>query len=142
MTKKMQLFVHAVNIFDKYISMKHVPLKDYVKLATTCVYVAQYIHKRDVLRFSAILTASNQLVRTLLHKNDLKEPYVDWQDVVRMSDDILTSFEYDVYRQTFDVLLVKSGISVDMTVVANVLINNTGAYDNELLINKYMKMKY
>jgi serine/threonine protein kinase len=141
-SKKMQLFVHAVNMFDKYISMKHVPLKDYVKLATTCVYLAQYIHKRDIFRYSSILAASNQLVRTLLHKNDLKEPFLDWQDIVCMSDNILTTFEYDVYRKTFDVLLVKRGIAVDMTVVANVLINNTGAYDNDMLINKYMKMKY
>jgi hypothetical protein len=88
------------------------------------------------------VAASNQLVRTLLHKNDLKEPYVDWQDIVTMSDNILTTFEYDVYRKTFDVLLLKSGIAVDMTVVANVLINNTGAYDNAILLDKYMKMKY
>jgi hypothetical protein len=89
-----------------------------------------------------VLMASNQLVKTLLHNNGLKEPNVDWQDIVNMSDDILTTFEYDVYRITFDVLLVKKGISVDMTIVANVLINNTGAYDNELLISKYIKMKF
>jgi serine/threonine protein kinase len=140
-SKKLQLFVHAVNVFDKYISKTHVPLKDYVKLATTCVYVVQYIHKRNVLTSTEVLMASSQLVRTLLHKNGSKEPTVPWQDVVNMSDNILTTFEYDLYRITFDVLLVKRGISIDMTVVANVLINNTGAYDNELLISKYVKMK-
>jgi serine/threonine protein kinase len=142
MSNKMPLFVHAVNIFDKYISLKDVALKDYVKVATTCVYVAQYIFKRQVLASVSVLIASSQLVKTLLHNNDIKEQNVTWEDIVDISDDILACFDFDLYRVTFDVLLLKRGIPVDMTVVANVLINNTGAYDNNMLINKYITMKY
>lgn len=142
MSKKIQLFVNAVNIFDRYLSIKNVLLKDYVKLATTCIYIAQYIHKRQVLTLSNVLTSANKLNKSLLHKNGMLEPNVTWSDIVNISDDILKSFEYDLYRITFDVVLLKSGISVDMTVVANVLINNTGAYNNDMLIKKYIMMKF
>ena len=142
MSKKIQLFVHAVNILDRYLSLKHVLLKDYVKLATTCVYVAQYLHKRQVFTVSHVLISGNQLNKSLLHKNGMHEPNITWYDIVRTSDDILKTFDYDLYRITFDVFLLKRGIPVDMTVVANVLINNTGAYNNDMLIRKYITMKY
>jgi hypothetical protein len=142
MSKKMQLFVHAVNIFDKYISIKHILLKDYVKLATTCVYITQYIHKRHMFSISHVLVSGNQLNKSLLHKNGMHEPIITWSDIVNISDDILKSFDYDLYRITFDVSLLKHGIPVDMTVVANVLINNTGAYNNDMLVKKYITMKF
>jgi hypothetical protein len=55
---------------------------------------------------------------------------------------ILFRFNYDLHRCTFDVLLAKTGVVIDMNVIVNVLINNTGAYDNEVLLKKYMSMKY
>lgn len=142
MTKKLQLFVHAVNIFDRYLSTKHVLLKDYVKLATTCVYIAQYMHKRQVLSVYNVMVHGNQLNNSLLHKNGMYESNVTWSDIVTISDDILKSFDYDLHRITFDVLLLKRGVSVDMTIVANILINNTGAYNNDMLIRKYITMKF
>jgi hypothetical protein len=142
LSRKLQLFVHAVNIFDRYLSLKHVPLRKYVKLATTCAYMAQYVYKRQALTLRTVLESSKHLTKTLLHKNNINEPSAVSADVEELSNDILVTLSYDLYRITFDVLLAKQNLSVDMTIVANVLINNTGPYQNDGLLKKYVKMKY
>ncbi len=140
--KKLQLFVHAVILFDRFLAVQQVPLKDYVKLGATCIYLTQYIHKRSMFSSSAVITSSVKIVKTLLHNNNIDEPQVHWNDIVHTAYCIMFAFDYDLYRCTFDVLLLKQGIVVDMNVVVNVLINNVGPYDNEVLLKKYMSMKY
>jgi hypothetical protein len=139
---KLQLFVHAVTLFDRYLSVKQVPLRMYVKVASACVYMTQYLYKRQVLASRVIVEASKKINKSLLHNNNIPEPNVTSRDLIDIVHDIFVCLNYDLYRITFDVLLARKGIPVDMTIVANVLINNVGPYENDVLLEKYVAMKY
>jgi hypothetical protein len=55
---------------------------------------------------------------------------------------ILQSMNYNIYRITFDVLLAKQDLQVDLHLILNIAMNTHGPYDNTDLVNQYIQLRY
>jgi hypothetical protein len=133
---KLHLFTQAINVFDMYCSKVLVQLQDLPKIAAACLYIVQYISKNDRLRMNTIIYYVNKL------NGFSTSSYITNNDINTIIDDILTTLNYNIYRQTFDLLLAKQGLQVDLCIVLNILINNIGPYDNASMLNHYISLKY
>jgi hypothetical protein len=49
---------------------------------------------------------------------------------------------YNIYRITFDVLLAKQDLQVDLHLILNIAMNTHGPYDNTDLVNQYIQLRY
>jgi serine/threonine protein kinase len=135
-TKKGHLFVQAVNLFDRYCATSTtLTVQDLIKVIGACAYLAQYISKSNVLKIEFIVESLHTL------SNDLRETPISANHINIVIEDMMSQLNFDLYFQTFEVLLAKKGVEINMSIVLNVLINHMGPYDNGMLLAKYIEYK-
>jgi serine/threonine protein kinase len=136
-SKKLALFTTAVNLFDRYCAKVALTPAKLTILTISCAYLAQYMRRRQSLTVNTTIISMSRSTNISVKKN-----HVSCKEVVNMCQDILEVLKYDIYRVPFDVLLIKEGLNVDMTVILNILSNHIGPYDNKILTTKYIDMMY
>lgn len=126
---KTHIFTHAVTLFDKYCAIRPVEIKDLLLVGLACAYVVQYIDKHKPVPINVFLDTLQWVSRTgLIHVSHLNN----------VMEDIMFCCNYNIYSLTFDVLIAKSGESVDMVNVLDVMRATPPPYNNSTLLKKYV----
>ncbi len=125
---KLNLFLHAVHIFDKYCSVKNVNLNNLCIVGIASAYIAQYIEKRTPISI-------NTFVSTLVWISPYKTSVGCITTVV---EDILFCCSQNMYSQTFDVQIAKTGELVNMVTILDIMKKTVPPYNNNILVKEYV----
>lgn len=127
---KLNIFVNAVHMFDRYCACVAVDVSNYYTVAISCIYLSQHIHKRNAHSVKCLI---DSLTFTLN-----KQPNITVSATITTIEDILFNVRFDIYFQTFDVIVTKKHFGVDMNAVLKVLTSCPTPYNNDTLISLYM----
>lgn len=133
-TNKLQLLVHAVNIFDRYIAEEPVLCADIALVACSATYLSQYLISHDMIDIHTLLNSLSLLSPTMPSSK------IEVSDIVGCVNHIFHRLQYKLYCRTFDVLMAKEGVAVDFDIVSETLITQTPPYNNSKLINTYVSL--
>lgn len=129
MFNKLHLFVQSINLFDRYCSLAEVDANKYYLVAFACMYLTQHIVKQEA-------TSLKRLMECL--KFAKCKQIILFRDVIKMANDILCVSGFDIYFQSFDVIIAKNEQDVDMNMVLKVMKICEAPYNNAKLISKYI----
>lgn len=131
-TGKLCIFVQAVNILDRYMASGDVVLQgDIVIVACAAAYIAQYALKEKHIDLSTIISSVSWISPAIPHHT------IYAADVNARMQRMLVKLDFDLYRKTFDTIIAKQGIEVDMETVLRILTSTVPPYDNAVLISSY-----
>jgi serine/threonine protein kinase len=125
---KLNLFLHAVHIFDKYCSVKQIAVGELYLLGMACVYVAQYIEKPCIISLQTLIETLSWVTKQSVTQNHL----------TKMIEDVVFHCSYSMYSQTVDVQISKTGEIVDMLLILDIMRNTLPPYNNNILVKKYV----
>jgi serine/threonine protein kinase len=129
---KLNLFLQAVHIFDKYCSVKIIDLNKVYIAGIASAYIAQYIEKSlpiPLATFVATLCWVSPMV-------------VSVGCITNIVEDILFCCSQTMYSQTFDVQIAKTGETVNMATILDIMMKTLPPYNNNMLVHEYITRKY
>lgn len=129
---KLNLFLQAVHIFDKYCSVKFIDLNKLYITGVASAYIAQYIEKSlpiPLATFSATLCWISPMA-------------VSVGCITNIVEDIMFCCSQCMYSQTFDVQIVKTGEVVNMMTILDIIKKTLPPYNNNMLVKEYVSRKY
>lgn len=132
MCNKLHIFSQAVNLLDRYCSLVQVHTRQMRQVAFACMFVSQHIAKRDALplkRFMDVLHIATGI-------NTRSVILVD--EIYNTIENVIVKTGFDIYFQSFDVIIAKTSVEVDMPTVLRVLSSTIAPYNNAMLIDKYI----
>lgn len=135
-TGKLNIFVQAVSIFDRYMACDAVLPHDIVIVACASAYIAQYALKETSIDLVTMVSCLSWIAPVFTHQ---AFHTIYTSDIHARMQRMLLKLDYDLYRKTFDVIISKQGIQVEMDIVLNVLTHTLPPYNNAVLISAYRK---
>lgn len=133
-THKLQLLVHAVSLFDRYMAVEPVVTEDIVVVACSAAYLAQYMIKHEFIDLQNLITSLSLL------SPQVPSHCIQKTDVINCINHMFRRLHYKLYRKTFDVLICKEGIAVDFDIITETLFTVIPPYNNSKLINTYISL--
>lgn len=130
-TNKLSIFVHAVNLFDMFMATETVEIDNFVFVICAVAYIAQYITRGN--RQIDI----NVLVSNLSLSLGVQTSILKVQEVNKAIESVLKRLDYSLYHVTFDVIVAKQDIVIDMNTVYKVMTSVSAPYDNAALVRRY-----
>jgi serine/threonine protein kinase len=130
-TDKLPIFVHAVNLFDMFMAIETVEIDNFVFVICAAAYIAQYI-TRGMQQIDI-----NVLVSSLSLSLGVQTSILKVQEVNKAIESVLKRLDYSLYRVTFDVIIAKQNIVIDMNTVYKVMTSVSAPYDNVALVRRY-----
>jgi serine/threonine protein kinase len=130
---RLHLFVHAVGIFDRFLSKVYIVHYDYILVACAAVYIAQFISKNNIMLLMYIVD------RTYKVQEQFENKRVDVAGVKLHIEMILVVLDYDLYHRTLDTLLASQNVKVNYSKVCQVLTDTLPPYNNMILLRNYKK---
>ena len=125
---KLNLFLHAVHIFDKYCSVRVLDLNKLCIAGIASAYVAQYIEKRMPIPLGTFASTMAWIA-----------PYkVTVGCITSVVEDIMFSCSHNMYSQTFDVQIAKTGEVINMVVILDIMKSIVPPYNNGVLVKEYV----
>lgn len=129
---KLNLFLQAVHIFDKYCSVKSLDISKFCIAGVASAYIAQYIEKSMPIPLAAFAATLQWVSSTI----------VSVKDITYIVEDILFCCSQTMYSQTFDVQIAKAGEVINMLTVLEIMKSTCPPYNNNMLVKEYIKRKY
>lgn len=131
LVNKMYLFVHAVSLFDRYCSKVPCHHNEFPVIIGACAYIVQYVSRIQKMK---IMFISSQLCDLTKKLTGCKLQHTE---IIKMVEAILCKLDDGFYRTTFDVTLVKAGITINPHKLVEVMTNSVPPYDNAVLYKLY-----
>lgn len=129
-TYKLPIFVHAVNLFDMFMALETVEIDNFVFGICAVAYIAQYITRGMQIDIGVMI---NNLSLSL----GVQTTLLKVSEVNKAIESVLKRLDYNLYRVTFDVIIAKQDIVVDMNTVYKVMTSVSAPYDNAALVRRY-----
>ena len=128
---KTHLFTQAATLFDKYCAMATVSGDKYYLVASVCAYIVQHIAKMDSVKMTEFIEAFR------MGKTYKGQKYTT-DNLIECTQDVMFNTDFQMYSQTFDVIIAKSECDVNLVVVLQVVLDNPPPYHNAELIKRYV----
>ena len=128
---KLNLFLQAVHIFDKYCSIKIVDINKLYIVGIASAYIAQYIEKNLPIPLTTFV-ATPKWVSPIV---------VSVESITYIVEDILFCCSSTLYSQTFDVQIAKTGQVVNMMTILDIMMETIPPYNNTILVKKYVSRR-
>jgi serine/threonine protein kinase len=129
-TYKLPIFVHAVNLFDMFMAIETVEIDNFVFVMCAVAYIAQYITRGMQIDI-------NVMVSNLSSSLGVQKSIMKVSEVNKAIESVLKRLDYNLYRVTFDVIIAKQNIVIDMNTVYKVMTSVSAPYDNAVLVRRY-----
>lgn len=128
---KIHLFTQAATLFDKYCATETVLGDKYYLIAGVCAYMVQHMAKISSVKMTDFIDALNW------GKKYKGERYTT-DTFIECTQDVMFNTDFQLYSQTFDVIIAKSDCDVNLVVVLQVVLDNPPPYHNAELIKRYV----
>jgi serine/threonine protein kinase len=128
---KLNLFLQAVHIFDKYCSVKVIDLNKLYIAGIASAYLAQYIEKSLPIPLGIFETTFSWV----------SPMAVSVGCITYIVEDILFCCSHNMYSQTFDVQIAKTGEVVNMLAILDIMTKTLPPYNNHTLVKEYISRK-
>jgi hypothetical protein len=129
---KLGSFSFATQLFDKYLSIKISPSDDYALIAAACIYIAQIKFKYTPITVNSIVKSVNAFKHCC---------NIGVDDINNMILSIMRVFNYRIYLPTFEIMVLRHNLVIDMKKVLQTHLQLTPPYNNAELMRAYNQLK-